>query len=603
MNKLRLLLAVSALSLLLPGLALAELPAKLPDNLVWQTNDSDPIFASPEAERGGRFREFMTSFPLTLRLVGPDSNGVFAGHMRSNNLGLVGFHPNTKNPIPELATHWAFGDDGKSIYYKLDPQARWSDGKPVTAEDYLYTLEFMRSSHILAPWYNNHFTERVVQVRKYDEHTIAIEGGSFMPQDELIAEISISPTPEHFHVLDKNWVRAFNWKVAPNTGAYRICDIRKGKYIEFCRKDDWWANDRRFFKHRFNPDYIRIKVIRDANIAYQHFRKGDLDTFNLIQPRFWHKKAQGRIYDKGLVAKLKFYNDTPQPALGIYMNESDPMLADASLRYGLAHAFDIDKVIRTVLRNDYERLNTMNEGYGDYSNTSIKARAFDLAKADQYLASAGWVERDSDGIRIKNGERLSLRVTYVTGEHTPRLVVIKEEARKAGVELQLQLLDPSAGFKQILEKKHQLAWMGWSGGGLSPRYRQFFHSSFANKPQNNNITNTSVPAFDALIEDYRAAREKSERVALARSLEQMVYDQGSVVPTYKVPYTRAAFWRWIRLPGHFGTRSTTSLFSPYGSTGGLFWIDQNEKDQLSGSGRGAYSGEPINIENSDWRVQ
>ena len=96
------------------------LPSTLPDGLKWQSNLSDPIFADPRAKPGGRYRTFVTTFPLTLRLVGPDSNGSFAGYMRANNLSLVGIHPNTLNPLPELATHWAFGDDGHSIYFRLD---------------------------------------------------------------------------------------------------------------------------------------------------------------------------------------------------------------------------------------------------------------------------------------------------------------------------------------------------------------------------------------------------------------------------------------------------------------------------------------------------
>ena len=78
--------------------------------------------------------------------------------MRSNQLGLIGLHPNTENIIPEIATHWAFGADKKSMYFKLNPQARWSDGKPVTAQDFAYTIEFMRSEEIVAPWYNDYYT-------------------------------------------------------------------------------------------------------------------------------------------------------------------------------------------------------------------------------------------------------------------------------------------------------------------------------------------------------------------------------------------------------------------------------------------------------------
>jgi microcin C transport system substrate-binding protein len=123
----------------------------LPDGIVWLTNDSDPLFASPEAQRGGTLHRALESFPLTFRVVGPDSNTSFRGAILGNQLGLTGIHPNTLNIIPELATHWAYGSDRKTMYFKLNPKARWSDGVPVTADDFAYTLDFMRSPFIVAP--------------------------------------------------------------------------------------------------------------------------------------------------------------------------------------------------------------------------------------------------------------------------------------------------------------------------------------------------------------------------------------------------------------------------------------------------------------------
>ncbi|MBQ0759992.1 MAG: ABC transporter substrate-binding protein [Zhongshania sp.] len=556
------------------------LPEKLPDNLAWQTNLSDPIFADPHAKRGGRYRSFVITFPLTLRLVGPDSNGSFASYMRANNMSLVGIHPNTRNPIPELATEWAFGDDGHSIYFKLDPDARWSDGTPVTADDYVFGLEFMRSKFILAPWYNNYFSEIITDLVKYDDYTIGIEGANPKPEDEMLFEYSVSPVPAHFHKLDENWVRDYNWRIEPNTGPYKISEIRKGKYVEFTRKEDWWANDKRYFKYRYNPDHIRVKLIRDFNIAYQYFRKGELDTFPLLMPRFWHKKAQGDIYENGYVGKIKFYNDVPQPTSGLFLNEDAALLDDVNVRYAIAHALNIDKVINTVLHGDYERLETAHDGFGDYTNTAIRARKFDLKKAAEYLDKAGWSERNSDGIRIKDGNPLKIRITYFRSEHNDRLVILAQEARKAGIDFQLQLLDMSTAFKQIMEKKHQAAWMGWAGSGLSPSYWQSYHSDNAHKPQTNNITNTDNKALDAKIMAYRAATNKATRVKLAHEVEQMIHDQGSFIPTFKVPYTREAFWRWVKLPPSHGTRTSETLFDPLGGSGGLFWIDADEQQTI-----------------------
>jgi microcin C transport system substrate-binding protein len=600
---LALLLCVAAAMAGEPAAQVAAAP-RLPAGLQWQTNDSDPEFADPQAKRGGRYRIFMGSFPPTLRLVGPDANSGFVQYLRDNNLGLIGKHPDTLNPIPELATHWAFDADGRTVYFRLDPDARWSDGVPVTADDYLFALEFMRSKFIVAPWYNNYYTEVITDVVKYDDYTIAVRVAGPKPPNELIFDVAFNPVPRHFHKLDERWVEDYNWRIAPNTGPYQIDEIRKGKYIEFKRVQGWWANDKRYFRHRFNPDFVRIKVIRDLNIAYNHFSKGDIDTFPLVMPRLWYKKAQGPMYDDGYIGRIKFYNDLPQPIQGMFLNEDDPLLADRNVRYGLAHAMNFDKVLNTVLRGDYERKQTQNEGYGDYSNRDIRARPFDLAKADQYFRAAGWSERGADGIRVKNGQRLSLRVSYAVGDHTGRLVVLKEEARKAGVELTLRLLDPTTSYKETMEKKHQIAWMAWAGGvDVAPTYWEFYHSDNAHKPQTNNVTNTDDPEMDRKIIAYRDATTKDERVRLARELEQMVHDRGSYIPGYKVPYVREGFWRWLRLPAHHGTRSSEQLFEPSGMAGGLFWIDEDEKDKVQKARILGEKFEPIDIVDETWRVK
>ncbi len=572
----------------------------LPEGLEWVTNVNDPVWSSPEATIGGTFNTSVLSFPLTLRTVGPDSNDSFSAYKRYTNLGLVSIHPNTLNFIPQLATHWAFGPDGKTVYYRLDPDARWSDGELVTADDYLFTIDFMRSEHIVAPWYNNHYTNQIVSVVKYDDYTISVEGATAKPREELLYEYGLNPTPRHFHKLDENWVQDYNWRSEPGTGAYRISRVEKGQFVEFGRNEDWWGNDKRYLAKRFNPDTVRVTVIRDMNVAWEYFLRGEIDAFPVLMPRFWHEKAQGEPFDNGYINRIKFYTDTPQPSAGLWLNTDDPVLADRNVRLGLAHAMNIDLLLSTVLRGDYERLKTHHDGYWDYSNPNIQPREFDLQMADEYLDAAGFPNRGPDGIRMRDGQRLSLRVVYSTQEHTPRLVLLREEAKKAGIELNLQLLDSSAAFKQILEKQHQVAWMAW-GIGLTPRFWQHYHSENAHKPQTNNITNTDNPEMDALIMEYRAATDKETRVRLAHQLEQMVHESGVFIPTYKVPYTREAYWRWLRLPEHYASRTTEVIFNPM--VEGVFWIDEEIKaETLAGKDRGD-TFEVVNIADTTWRVE
>ncbi|MDB6062339.1 MAG: peptide transporter substrate-binding protein [Verrucomicrobiaceae bacterium] len=597
----------------LPFLARAEAPT-LPANLQWQTNDTDPVFADPNAKRGGRFRTVMLSFPPTLRMVGPDASNAFSGFLRENTMSLVGQHPTTLNPIPGLATHWAFGADGKSVYFKLDPDARWSDGVRITADDYLFVLEFMRSKFIVDPWYNNYYSEVITDIIKFDDYTIGVIGANSRPPTELLFELNLQPEPKHFHKLDENWVDNYNWKIEPNTGPYAIDSIRKGKYVEFKRKADWWANNKRYFAHRFNPDYVRVKVIRDMNVAYQNFTKGELDSFGLTLPRLWYKKANGVPYDSGYIGKIKFFNDVPQSPQGFFLNEDDPILADPNVRYGIAYSLNFAKLLKTVLRGDYERLQTMNDGYGDYTNHDIKPREFDLAKANHFFEQAGWNRRGGDGVRIKNGQRLSLRISYGNGESTDRLILLKQEAANAGLELTLQLLDGTAAFKQISEKKHQIAWLAFgSGGGAAPSsYWEFFHSVNAHKPQTNNITNTDNKTLDNKIDAYKAATDLQQRIKLAHEIEQLIYEDCGFIPGYKVPYSRQAFWRWLKLPAALGTKSSEDLFDPFGGnviadsfggSGGLFWIDEAEKEKVQKARILGEKFPPINIVDETWRVK
>jgi len=168
---------------------------QLPENLVWKTNNSDPVLSSNNAQKGGTLHLSILSFPMTFRVVGPDSNGAFRSAIINNQLGLIGIHPNTLNIIPEIATHWAFGKDKKTIYFKLNKNAKWSDGEPVTAEDFAYTLEFMRSKHIIAPWYNDYYTKEIEKVIIHDDYTLAVVSTKSVP--DLHLKLSIIPTPNH----------------------------------------------------------------------------------------------------------------------------------------------------------------------------------------------------------------------------------------------------------------------------------------------------------------------------------------------------------------------------------------------------------------------
>jgi microcin C transport system substrate-binding protein len=583
--------------------SLPEYPiTALPDGLEWLTNNEEPVFSSPNAKKGGTFREDLTGFPLTLRMHGPDANGIFANYLHGFRIALIDIHPNTQNPIPQLATHWAFDEDGVTVYYKLDPNAMWSDGKAVTADDYMFTQDFMRSELIIDPFANNQFTNEIKDVRKHDNHTISVTYSTPRPDTDLLYYTNIPPTPRHFHKLDENWVIDYNWLIEPTTGLYEISTVSKGKFIEFSRNKDWWAKDYRYFKNRYNADRIRLSVIREVQTSFNFFLKGEIDTFWLVWPDFWHDRATGEPFDKGYIHKIKFYNEIPNSISGILLNTDAEPFNDINVRYGFAHSLNPQKVIDTILRGDYEREQTAFSGYPGYTNEDIVAREFDLEKAEEYFNKAGWSERGPDGIRVKDGKRLSVNLPYGQSNLAERLVLLREEAKKAGVEINLQQVDSSAFFKNLLEKKHQVGYLSLTSD-FRPEYWSLFHSENAHKPNTNNFANVDDPELDRLIDEFRFGTDEDERKRLSREIQAQIHELGIYIPFFNVPYTRHGYWRWIQLPEHHGTRTSDYLFPPgaVGSDKGLFWIDEDLKQETFEAMKSGRSFDPVTIIDETYR--
>ncbi len=171
----------------------------------------------------------------------------------------------------------------------------------------------------------------------YDDYTIGVKSTKAVP--DLHLKLGISPIPEHFfHPLNKAFTTEYNWAVVPNTGPYQISEFKKGRYIRFARKGNWWAENRRYFRHRFNVDTIQYTVIRDFNLQWEYFKKGDLETFGLVQPKYWYDKSKTRVIDNGYVHRIWFFNDLPRPSHGMWLNLDKEIFSERYRRLAFAHA-------------------------------------------------------------------------------------------------------------------------------------------------------------------------------------------------------------------------------------------------------------------------
>ena len=551
----------------------------LPTDLKWQSNQTDPIYSSPQAKPGGTMTLFINTFPLTIRTIGPDSNIAFRAYLSDNNWPLVTIHPNTRNLIPLLAESWAFGKDKRSMFFKIHPKAKWSDGVPVTVDDFLFMIEMMKSKHILDPFANDYVDKYIDKVVKYDNKTIGVFAKKAYPK--LEEYLNLSPRPKHFYKgrIPKDFVKSHNWKIEPVTGPYLLTKIRKGKSFTFEKQKNWWAQNLRYMKNRFNPKRLMVKVVRDEAVTYELFKKGRSDVFEAMTPERWYLKCRGEEYDKGYIEKTTYYTDSPRSNRGFYLNTSNPLFKNTQIKYAFAHAMDINTSIQRIFRGDVYRLERPYTGYGVYENKSIKARKYDIKRVERIMKSLGW-KRDKDGIWVKGNQRFSVKLTYSYAVYTDHLGFLKEQAKKAGVELILDFLDGATAFKKVKEKNHQATFWAWSTG-LTPAPWQMFHSINA-KPNTNNISNTSDKKLDKLIDEYRDTSDQAQHIKLAKNISKRIHELGDFIPSHYFPLVRTCHWRWMKLPkgGAATLLSQQAIFDPTSpSTGGLFWIDDKIKKE------------------------
>ena len=564
----------------------------LPTGLAWEDGSDLPEIGSPKATKGGTSYGTIQDFPRTLRTIGPDSNGSFRTLLLDDVAVLIAHrHPNIDEIGPNgfryiagLAKEWAIDKASQTVYIRIDPKARWSDGEPITSDDFLFKFFFMHSSYIKAPWYNNFYNRFFSGITKYDDLTFSVRLSVDKPNFATYVLEDI-PIPEHFYgELGDDFPERYQWRFAPTTGAYALKDedIRKGESLTFTRLEDWWAKDKRNFRYRYNYDKRHIRVVRDVAKSFEMFKKGELDAASLTLAEYWYDKLPNNdpLVEKGLVSKAIFYNQRPRPPYAMWINRDKPLLNDRNIRLGIQYASNWQLVIDKYFRGDYQRLNHTAIGYGPFTHPGIKAREFSVDKALEHFAKAGFKERGPDGILVNDaGAKLSVSLT--TGYTTLKdaLTIIKEEAAKAGLEFRLQIMDNTAGFKLAMEKQHEIHFMAWGyGAEMYPRYWETFHSVNAYNPdgsiktQTNNLNSMNISELDDLIDAYRASTDSSEMIKMAHNMEEIIHNDASVVPAFQIPFYRIGYWRWRQYPDDFNL-----MISESSSEFALSWMDVEEK--------------------------
>ncbi|MBL4819508.1 MAG: ABC transporter substrate-binding protein [Gammaproteobacteria bacterium] len=577
--------------------------ADLPTDLMWEDGLDQPEIGSPQATKGGTFYELLDDFPPTLRTVGPDSNSSSRGWI-SGYYGLTyaSQHPDTNEFIPGIAESWAIDAAHKTVYIKINPAARWTDGEPITSDDALFSFFFYYSDHIQAPFSTNYYKTEFTNITRYDDYTFSMTVPKVKP-DMTSRVLQVVPVPQHFYKeLGEDFPERYQWRYQPHAGAYFIDadEINMGVNLVIERLQDWWAKDNKYYRYRFNTDRIVLNVVRDPAKRYEAFRRGDADIMRISTAEQWYDNLPDDDPDitAGYIHKNTFYNQGPRSNWGLWINSARRFLDNQDVRLGIQYAANWDLVIKNYFRGDPVRLKTQNDGYPEFSHPTLTARPFDINLAIEHFAKAGFVERGSDGILVNaQGDRLAFTLSTMYDRYTDVFTILKEEAIKSGLELRIEMMDGASGFRKALEKQHEIFFVSFAASNeMYPRMWEYFHSINAydqafledgsvnpdrkTKPQTNNLQSIASLEMDAMVDEYQDSDDKERMIELSHQILQLHHDYGSFSPGWVEPYYRTAYWRWVRWPEGFNYRYTIYPYEAF-----VHWIDEDMKQDTEAAQR------------------
>ncbi len=540
----------------------------------WETVTEIPVMGRLDAPKGGTVTMHLGDWPSTLRQAGlgwHEGLGITVTELCFES--LLNIHPVTLEFMPALATHWQISDDKLTYRFRLNPKARWSDGHEVTAEDVVATIRLRTDpeagdasaftfSKMDLP---RAISKYIVEVRAKQpnwRNFLYMSGTAILPAHEI-------------GIIDaKTYLDEYQFKSTAVTGPYDIRpeNIEKGVALTFTRRPDYWGRDECFARGLWNFDRIKFVVVKDANLAFEKVKKGEIDVFGIGRAQWWAEevdKIDG--VRRGLIQKRKILTEAPLGWRGFAINTRRPPLDDRRIRLALSHLLNCELIIEKLYFNEYAPLCSYFPG-GIYQNPGNRPTPYDPDQAAALLAEAGWSERGSDGILVNDGRRLELAVQYDSKNSERFLTLFQEDCQRAGIDIRLDLVSGPTRWKNLMDRTFELSLTGW-GRPLFPNPEMEFRSDLADEKNNNNVTGFKSPRADSLFSAYDLAFEVKDRIRIIRELDAILFNEHHYILTWYGSGDRLIYWNRFGHPDWYLPRTGGSVLASW-------WIDPEKEKQV-----------------------
>jgi len=462
------------------------------------------------------------------------------------------------------------------VEFKLRKEARFSDGKPITVEDVIFswnTLKKKGSPNARATW------SRINEVIQTGPRKL-----KFIFPDNKDRELPLL-IAGFLPVLSKSWWSERNFSETTldkpiSSGPYVISEAIPGRSITFHQNKNYWGKNLPVNNGRFNFDFINFTYYRDDSVALEAFKAGDYDYRRELNAARWATQYSFPAINKGNVIRETVDKKTPAGLNALVFNLRKSFFSDIDVRKALNLAFDFEWINRALLHQAYTRTRGMFDN-SELSPNSLPSKAeilllnpwrerlpkelfttpfkpmttdgsgtdrLNLRKAVKLLKKSGFIIKNKTLVGT-DGVPVEIEITLRRRSNEKIALAYARNLKKLGISASVRLVE-SAQFQNIINDYDFDMVFGFWGVTLSPGNEQqnYWSSITANQTGGRNWAGISDPVINSLISNLQSAYTNEELVTAARALDRVLMWNYYLLPLYHDSYQRFAYWQKLSRP-------------------------------------------------------
>jgi microcin C transport system substrate-binding protein len=493
--------------------------------------------------------------------------------------------------------------DRMGVAFELREGARFHDGRPVTAEDVVWTFNTLRAHG--RPFYRSYWadvTEAVAEGPRRIVFRFKTAENRELPM--ILGDMAVLP---------KHWWegRDFTRPLTEpplGSGAYRIERFEQNRSVVFRRVADWWARDLPTARGTSNVDILRYEYFRDSTVAFEAFKAGQIDFRQENVARDWATGYDFPAMRRGLVKREEIRHELPTGMQCFAMNQRRPLFQDARARRALIEVFDYEWMNTNLFYGAYARTTSyfsnsefaatglpqgreleILEGFRGKVPEAVFTTEYKLPVTDgsgnnregarralELMRQAGWTVRDRRLVNAQ-GQRFEFEILLSAPTFERVALPYVQALERIGVTARVRTVDP-AQYQVRMDNFDYDMTVDVIPQGFHPgnEQRDLFTCEKSKQNGSQNITGFCDPVVDQLVELVIAAPDKAELVARTRALDRVLLHGDYVIPQWHSRTFRIAWWDKFGLPPR---NPRFGLGFPTG-----WWVDPAKARALEESG-------------------